>query len=494
MNSTGAMVDSRQVCHCGSAECQPKILQSILSFKYSGSGNKCVGEETKCRRSAYSPSGSTGSCYNSPRQSPSSSPNPAAACSPSPPSTNQHNSKLYLLLNGQTPSRKSPAPHTGAALEPYPRVIPSPGAASTCSSAASEVAFGYQSSQQEFDQEEPLNLKRSFQQTYSATTNGCSIATTVHLSQPQDATADQPMDLSCKKRRLSVSSAGSEETGFSAFIKREVVTPEQTDFSSNDGHNSILRSILCGQHHRSSGQASPANYSLPPSPLSQHSTASPRRDSNTSTSSSILCGILNQSRLGMVTTGSQPGSRCSTPGSVGAPSLSGSQSSSRVLARNKQTAVTLAKKNLFPVTARVSEWLVKIVEFAKEQEHFGDLPYTDQVGIILHSWARLLLLHMAETSFEFAVTPKNSCGEQSGSDDDEPRRPDPDVPTMRDVEGIQRLISKCQSLGLDQQEYDYLKLIILFNQGTHRFVMFSCRGRCLGVIYLPSPPPPPPPH
>ena len=311
-------MDSRPACQCGSAECQPKILHSILSCKYSASGltldNKDPDEKL-CQRSVYSPSGSTGSCYNSPRQSPASSPNPAAApasSSPSPPS----NSKLFLLLNGQRSVSKSPAPHAGAALGQYPRVVPSPGAASTCSSVASD-GYLYQSSQHELDQEQPLNLKRSFHQSYSSST----VTTATALSE-EGISADQPIDLSCKKRRLSTSSTCSVESGLSACIKRETASPyENSDPAVNNCNDSILKSILCGQHRRPSGVASPSQFTLPPSPLSQQSTAS-LRDSN---SSNILSGILHQSRFGMMAGDSQPGSRCSTPGSTGAPSLSGSQ-------------------------------------------------------------------------------------------------------------------------------------------------------------------------
>ena len=449
-------MDSKPACQCGSAECQPKILHSILSYKYSTSGltvDSRDHEEKLCHRSVYSPSGSTGSCYNSPRHSPASSPNPAAApasCSPSPPS----NSKLFLLLNGQRSVSKSPAPHTGAALGQYPRVVPSPGAASTCSSAASD-GYLYQSSQHELDQEQPLNLKRSFRNSYSSKTS-----TTVHSE--EGISADQPIDLSCKKRRLSTSSTCSVEIGLSAYVKPETASPyENSDPTVSDCNDSILKSILCGQHRRPSGVASPSHYSLPPSPVSQQSTAS-LKDSN---SSSILSGILQHKFRVITGDNSQPGSRCSTPGSTVTPSLNGSQSSAYLPTQNKQTIVALAKKNLFPVTARVSDWLVKIVHFAKSQPEFTTLPHTDQVSLILHSWARILLLFMAETNFEFAVTPKSSVGDQSTSSDDESRIPDPNTPTMRHVENIQRFISKCQGLGLDQQEYSYLKMIALFNQG-----------------------------
>ena len=462
-----SQMDSRPSCQCGSGECQPKILHSILSYKYSTAGltmDSKDPDEKQCQRSVYSPSGSTGSCYNSPGYSPASSPNPAAApasSSPSPPS----NSKLFLLLNGQRPVSKSPAPHTGAALAQYPRVVPSPGAASTCSSGASD-GYLYQSSQHELDQEQPLNLKRSFHQSYSSST------TTATALSEEGFSADQPMDLSCKKRRLSTSSTCSVESGLSAYIKRETASPyENSGLAVNDCNDSILKSILCGQHRRPSRVASPSHYSLPPSPLSQQSTAS-QKDSN---SSNILSGILHQNRFGMVTGDSQPGSRCSTPGSTGAPSLSGSQSSIHLLSKNKHTVVALAKKNLFPVTARVSDWLVKIVHFAKSQPEFTNLPHTDQVSLILHSWARILLLFMAETSFEFAVTPKTTTGDQPSPSDDETKIPDSNTPTMRHVDTIQRFISKCQSLGLDQQEYSYLKMITLFNQGMLQHNLLTYR-------------------
>ncbi|XP_029643396.1 putative uncharacterized protein DDB_G0288537 [Octopus sinensis] len=121
--------------------------------------------------------------------------------------------------------------------------------------------------------------------------------------------------------------------------------------------------------------------------------------------------------------------------------------------------VTLAKKNLLPISARVTEWLYKMVKFAKEIPQFMKLPNNDRLTLILNSWTRMLLMHMAENNFQFAVTPLPS----SPARDHEV--PASDEPTMKSVESIQSIIRKCQCMNLDSSEYKYLRMLVLFNAG-----------------------------
>ena len=123
------------------------------------------------------------------------------------------------------------------------------------------------------------------------------------------------------------------------------------------------------------------------------------------------------------------------------------------------TRVTLAKKNMYPITSRVSDWLVKLVKFSKSIPEFETLSQNDKMTLLLNSWTRLLLLYMAEQDFEFAVTPLPTESQSPGV------TPPPDEPTMKLVENIQSFIKKCKSMTLDQKEYALLRMAVLFNAG-----------------------------
>lgn len=123
------------------------------------------------------------------------------------------------------------------------------------------------------------------------------------------------------------------------------------------------------------------------------------------------------------------------------------------------TRVTLAKKNMFPITSRVSDWLVKIVKFSKSIPEFATLSHNDKMTLLLNSWTRLLLLYMAEQDFEFAVTPLSTDKQTPGVS------PPPDEPSMKSVENIQSFIKKCNTMCLDQKEYALLRMAVLFNAG-----------------------------
>lgn len=135
------------------------------------------------------------------------------------------------------------------------------------------------------------------------------------------------------------------------------------------------------------------------------------------------------------------------------------------------TPVTLAKKNMYPVGSRVSDWLVKIIQFAKSIPEFVNLSHNDKVTLILNSWTRLLLLYMSESNFQFAVTPIHSEQQSEESED-----PPPSQPTMKSVENLQSFIRKCQTMNLDQKEYAFLRMAVLFNSGELRLYTLLIRG------------------
>lgn len=124
------------------------------------------------------------------------------------------------------------------------------------------------------------------------------------------------------------------------------------------------------------------------------------------------------------------------------------------------TRVTLAKKMVYPITSRVSDWLVKIVQFSKSIPEFQSMSQNDKITLLLNSWTRMLLLLMAEHDYEFAVTPVYSSESQLGE------TPTQDEPTMKSVEGIQSFIRKCKNMFMDQKEYALLRMAVLFNSGN----------------------------
>ena len=126
------------------------------------------------------------------------------------------------------------------------------------------------------------------------------------------------------------------------------------------------------------------------------------------------------------------------------------------------SVVSLAKKNMLPVSARITDWLVKLVEFAGTLPEFSDLSQEDKVTLILGSWSRIILLYMAETNFHFVVTPNGSEGTDSPGSPTAAQE-DPTIPTMKRVDNMQAYINKCQSLNLDAEEYECLRIMTLFS-------------------------------
>ena len=123
--------------------------------------------------------------------------------------------------------------------------------------------------------------------------------------------------------------------------------------------------------------------------------------------------------------------------------------------------VTIAKKTVYPVRARVTDWLQKIVQFCGALPDFSSLDPSEQLILVTKTWSRLLVLFMAEHHFEFAVTPV-VLDSQPEAEQDTGRS---DLPTMKSVEGIESFIKKCQNLGLDAIEYQCIKTAVLYQTG-----------------------------
>jgi len=132
----------------------------------------------------------------------------------------------------------------------------------------------------------------------------------------------------------------------------------------------------------------------------------------------------------------------------------------------------LAKKNLLPVIARISDRLNKIVEFAKSLPEFMRLSLADQKALLTNACPRLLLLYMAETNLQFAVTTVPDAGIQlppsasaSNSSLNGASQVEWETPTMQFVECVQNFIRKCQTVGISANEYFYMRMITLFHTG-----------------------------
>lgn len=147
-----------------------------------------------------------------------------------------------------------------------------------------------------------------------------------------------------------------------------------------------------------------------------------------------------------------------------------SQLTGRISGRQR---VTLAKKNLLPVIARISDRLNKIVEFAKSLPEFMRLSLADQKALLTNACPRLLLLYMAETNLQFAVTTVPDAGIQlppsasaSNSSLNGASQVEWETPTMQFVECVQNFIRKCQTVGISANEYFYMRMITLFHTGA----------------------------
>lgn len=283
--------------------------------------------------------------------------------------------------------------------------------------------------------------------------------------------SDLPIDLSCKRpRSYSPLSSAAPAAPPPTVSYSPAVCP-----SSSESSGSILKSILCGR-------GSLFTSSLP-SPPSSCLSSPPLSSSSSSSLSSVLSFRGGCSPL-PATSPPPP----LTPPSSRRPSTSSTASAASSFSSTIRTGcsnggggggaarVALAKKMMLPVRARVSDWMLKLVQFARSQPEFTALGKRSVCTALLgQTWARLLLLFMAETNFEFAVTRKHTDISSNHDEDATVRSSsgvvsdgwDSECPTMQSVQAIQTFITKCQMLTLDPREYHWMRMAVLFQNGEH---------------------------
>jgi len=132
---------------------------------------------------------------------------------------------------------------------------------------------------------------------------------------------------------------------------------------------------------------------------------------------------------------------------------------------NGNTRVTLAKKMVYPITSRVSDWLLKIVQFSKSIPEFASMSQNDKLTLLINAWTKMLLLLMAENEYEFAVTPLQLSSRTNPVSQE--TTPSQEEPTMKSTERIQGFIKKCKNMTMDQKEYALMRMAVLFNAGKH---------------------------
>ncbi|KAL8594222.1 hypothetical protein ACOMHN_033085 [Nucella lapillus] len=257
-----------------------------------------------------------------------------------------------------------------------------------------------------------------------------STTTTTVLSPPPEDVQTEPMDLSLKRP----SSASSDASSPGSFHHTFPPSPAEDHHQGHSSEFSLLRNLLQVGKNPQQSSSSFSSSSSSFSASSPFHSASPTMSSSSERSCDSPCS--------------------SDSGFPPTRHLCGS------------TRVTLAKKNMYPVSARVSDWLVKAVQFAHSLQYFEqELNTSDKFTLLLNSWSRLLLLFMAESNFQFVVTPLRTETESSGEGDGV-QLPSPDEPTMKSVEAIQTFIRKCQHMGVEGEEYHYMRMLVLFNSGN----------------------------
>jgi len=216
--------------------------------------------------------------------------------------------------------------------------------------------------------------------------------------------------------------------------------------------------------------------------ISHHVTSNVSLDEGIDDDSSSETSILKSILTGRVRSNSMSvcGNRHATAGDLG--DLAGKL--------NPRQHVALAKKNLLPVKARITDLLNKSIDFACHLQCFTALPVADQRSLLVSAAPRLLLLEMARSNIQFAVTPVHGSGSQlaeegevaTAAGDDtgkntsqsSPSQDSAEMPTQQFVESVQNFVRRCQQFGISTEEYFYMRLIALFQLGNSFHCLFCC--------------------
>ncbi|GFS19752.1 nuclear receptor subfamily 0 group B member 1 [Elysia marginata] len=391
-----------------------------------------------------------------------------------------------------TPSRTPTPEHQGARGKQAPPMDFSSQATTLQSVLRGEIPPAY-SHLASSSSSSPSSLSSSsHSQSFSSAPSSSAMPT---LSLPPS----KPMDLSCKSPMTTQSSSTGSSSSIRAPRKRTAVSAFLDVASNKPSSPSSLSSSLPAKFSNTSrtlsaeyltsssssspSTASPSMHSFPPSPgegqhggeefsLLRNLLSVGKHHQHSSSSSGLSSSTPNLASPPSPLDPLSSTRGCDSPASDHSSTSSTSTAPTRAPVTGN-TRVQLAKKNLLPVSARVSDWLEKAVRFAHSIPEFAFLSTQDQTNLVLSSWARLVLLYMAEANFQFAVTPHSPRASSASGSDSAPTSVNPpptqDEPTMKSVDGVQSFIRKCQQMQVDAKEYEFLRMLVLFNAGHKTF-------------------------
>ena len=132
--------------------------------------------------------------------------------------------------------------------------------------------------------------------------------------------------------------------------------------------------------------------------------------------------------------------------------------------------------------AHMTDHFIESVSFAQSFPEFQQLFHSDQIILMQNAWCRLVLLNMAQNDSQFQVQ------HVVYDEEDDEDMTSFTKPTLKSARAIQMFIEKCQSIGISYQEYNFLKLLTIFNSGTCGFSLIRCLIFIITInIFMSSP-------
>ncbi|XP_038047367.1 nuclear receptor subfamily 0 group B member 1-like [Patiria miniata] len=147
------------------------------------------------------------------------------------------------------------------------------------------------------------------------------------------------------------------------------------------------------------------------------------------------------------------------------------------------TVITLKHHEI--ICQQAAQLLLKTVDFVRNLPSCQRLCPHDRITLFQHCWAELLVLMMTQYRFHFETEDvdfdfgMDSSSSSSGSGDSQTCHHChghtsenmllrclvalQGIPTQSDIHMMECFFSKCELMGLDDKEYAYLKMTILFN-------------------------------